>query len=78
MERLDPDGVASSSVAIDGTAASTVGGPYTASSGVNFSAPLPSLAAGDHTYTITAVDKAGNVSTLTGNFTLANPIRTAR
>ena len=71
---LDSDGVASSSVAIDGTAASSVNGPYVASSGVNFSAPLPTLAAGPHSYTITATDRAGNPSTLTGNFTLSNPI----
>jgi hypothetical protein len=60
-------------VEIDGSIASSIGGPYAASSGVNYSAPLGSLAAGSHSYTITATDRAGNVSTSTNNFTLANP-----
>ncbi len=71
---LDTDGVAGASVAIDGKTASSIGGPYAASSGVNYSAPLGTLAAGTHTYTITATDKLGNVSTLDGSFTLSNPI----
>ncbi len=37
---------------------------------MNFSAPLGSLAAGDHTYKITATDRAGNTATLNGSFTL--------
>ena len=48
---------------------SNVGGPYNATSGVNFSAAYGSLAAGDHTYTITATDKAGHSSTVTASFT---------
>ena len=66
---FDTQGVKSSSIQIDGKAAANVYGPYKASSGVNFSAPLSSMAAGPHTYTITATDGAGNVSTLTGSFT---------
>jgi hypothetical protein len=64
----DSQGVKSSALQIDGTSVS-VGGPYTASSGVNFSAALGSLATGTHTYKITATDSAGNVSTLNGSFT---------
>ncbi len=70
---FDADGVAGSSVAIDGKTAAYIGGPYAASSGVNYYAPLGSLAAGQHTATLTATDKQGNVSTQNWNFTLANP-----
>ena len=45
---LDPDGVASSTVTIDGKTASAIYGPYQPSSGVNYSAPLGSLAGGQH------------------------------
>ncbi len=71
---VDPDGVASSSLVIDGTAVANVAGPFKAGSGVNFSAPLGSLAAGDHAYAITATDKSGNKSTIQGNFTLLVPL----
>jgi hypothetical protein len=67
----DPDGVASSTLKIDGISVSNVGGPYTAISGVNFSASYGSLASGNHTYTITATDKAGNVSSSSGSFALS-------
>ena len=53
---FDAQGVKSSTLAIDGVSVSNVGGPYTASSGVNFSAPLGTLAAGSHSYKITATD----------------------
>ena len=57
---VDPDGVsAGSAITIDGKSVG-VSGPYTASSGVNYSALLGSLAAGNHSYTITATDKLGN------------------
>jgi hypothetical protein len=69
---FDADGVAGSTVAIDGKTASSISGPYAASSGVNYSAPLGTLATGQHSYTITATDRAGNVSTLNGNFVLQN------
>jgi hypothetical protein len=68
---VSSNGVASSTLKIDGVAVSNVGGPYTAASGVNFSASYGALAAGSHTYTITATDKAGNVPTLTGTFTIS-------
>ena len=55
---------------IDNKADSGIGGPYTATSGVNYSVPYGSLANGTHNYTITATDKAGHTSTLTGSFVL--------
>ena len=67
---VDTDGVRSSTLQIDGTPVSNVAGPYIAASGVNFSAQLGALAAGDHRYTITATDRAGNVSSFSGSFTL--------
>ena len=65
---LDLGGVASSTLQIDGTPVLNVGGPYTAASGVNFSAPLGTLAAGNHTYKITATNRSGNSSSVNGNF----------
>ena len=70
---LDPDGVASSTLSIDGTSVPNVSGPYTASSGVNYSAPLGSLSVGDHPYTITATDKLGNRGNLHGHFQHREP-----
>jgi hypothetical protein len=67
---VDSAGVAGSTLAIDGTVVSNVAGPFAAASGVNFSASLGSLASGNHTYKITATDRAGNTSTLTGSFAL--------
>ena len=61
--------MASSRLTIDGTAAK-VYGPYAAASGVNFSGVFGTLPAGSHNYSITATDKAGNVSTYSGSFTL--------
>jgi hypothetical protein len=75
---VDPEGVASCTLKIDGKAVSNVNGPYAAASGVNFSASYGSLAAGNHTYTITATDKAGNVSSSSGSFTLTASSSTAR
>ena len=48
---------------VDGASVSKVYGPYTAASGVNFSGQFGTLAAGNHTYVITATDKLGNSST---------------
>ena len=67
---VDPDGVASSTLAIDGTVVSKVAGPFTAAFGVNYSAPLGLLTVGDHTYTITATDKAGHTSTSSATITV--------
>ena len=61
---VDADGVAGASLTIDGASVSKVYGPYTAASGVNFSGQFGTLAAGNHTYVITATDKLGNASTL--------------
>jgi large repetitive protein len=70
---LDSTGVTSTTLSIDGTAVSQIAGPFTAPSGVNFSAPLESLAAGSHTYTITAINGLDSSSTLSGTFSLAAP-----
>ena len=56
---------------VDGASVSQVNGPYTAASGVNFSGEFGTLAAGNHSYVITAMDKLGNSSTLSGKFTVA-------
>ena len=70
---VDPDGVASTALQIDGSVVSHIDGPFLAASGVNFSAVYGALSAGDHAYIITATDAAGNVSTLNGTITLAGP-----
>ena len=66
---LDSDGVAGSSIVIEGVNY-TGNGPYPDASGVNYSTPISALSAGTYTYTITAVDNAGNSSQLPGSFTL--------
>ena len=38
---------------------------------MNFSGQFGTLAAGNHTYVITATDKLGNASTSSGQFTVA-------
>jgi large repetitive protein len=68
---VDTTGVTSSTLSIDGNVVSSVAGPFTAGSGVNFSAPLNSLAAGSHSYTITAFDGIGSKGTASGVFTLS-------
>ncbi len=68
---FDTTGVTGSTLSIDDNVVSSISGPYTAASGVNFSAPLDSLAAGIHTYSITAFDGLGSQETANGAFTLA-------
>ena len=72
---LDSDGVASTSLKVDGVAASKIYGPYAANSGVNFSGTFGTLAAGSHSYEITATDKAGHISTLDGTFNMPSGSR---
>jgi hypothetical protein len=64
------NGVQSSSVKIDGATVDKIYGPYTANSGVNYSADFGSLSVGTHTYKITATDDNGVVSTITAKFTV--------
>ena len=52
---------------------SRVYGPYMASSGINYMAKFAKRAPGQHTYTISATDKLGSVSTFSGTFTVAAP-----
>ena len=74
---FDPNGVAGATLQIDGVNVANVIGPFTASSGVNFSAPLGSLAAGAHTYRITATDNLGRQSSLLANFNLTGATQNA-
>ena len=67
------DGVASSSITIDGAAVKNVYGPYTAPPGVNYSGAFGAIASGSHTYVITATDDAGHSSQSVGLFTVAGP-----
>ena len=67
------DGVTSSGIAIDDVSAANVWGPFTVSPGLAYAAPFGSLAAGSHSYIITATDTAGNYSEYTGTFTVAGP-----
>jgi hypothetical protein len=63
----DTNGVASSSLTVDGTAVSEVYGPYAAASGLNYAGVFgTALSAGSHNYTITVTDNLGNSSTFTG------------
>ena len=66
---VDSDGVAAASITINGSSVK-VNGPYAAASGVNFSASYGTLAAGDYPYVITATDKVGNSSSLSGTLTV--------
>jgi hypothetical protein len=66
------NGVASSTVTIDGVGAN-VAGAYMAASGCNYSAALGSLTTGSHTYVISATDNSGRFSQYSGVFQVANP-----
>jgi hypothetical protein len=70
---VDPDGVASSSLKVDGVNVTKIYGPYPAPPGVNYAGVYGSLPLGSHTYVITATDNAGNWSQYTGTFVLAGP-----
>ena len=63
-------GMASVGLSIDGKSVSSIGGPYAAPVGVNYSAAIGSRLAGSHSYVITATDKAGHSSTLDGTFNI--------
>jgi hypothetical protein len=65
------NGVASTTLTIDGAGAS-VSNPYSALSGVNYSAALGSLATGSHTYVITATDNSGRYAQFSGVFQVTN------
>ena len=59
---VDPDGVVSATLQVDGNNVTPVGGPYATSSGVNFGVLLGKLSAGPHTYSIVATDQHGNLT----------------
>jgi hypothetical protein len=64
-------GIASQTVTVDGKAIKPIGGPY---SGRYYSCALGTCAAGDHSYTISATDSRGVVSTASGSFTVVATI----
>ena len=66
----DSDGVASTSLTVDGVAVSKINGPYATATGVNFSGVFGKLPPRTHSYAITAIDKLGNPSQYTGTFTI--------
>lgn len=68
----DDDGVASTSLSIDGVAVKSVYGPYAASSGFNYAGLYNQLAAGAHDFVITATDKFGDTTDYTGSFSIDN------
>jgi hypothetical protein len=70
---LDPDGVARSTLQIDGRTVASVWGPYATSSGANFASMIGTFTAGTHSYSITATDKQGHstASAFTGTFQVA-------
>ena len=64
----DPSGVESSGLTVNGVAIMDVKGPWTASTGWNYSWSFNSLGSGTDTYVITATDNNGNVSQYTRAF----------
>ena len=66
----DSDGVASSSISIKGKKATKVTGSHRTRSSIDYTAKLGTLLPGTYKYTITAIDKAGNVSRTTATFTV--------
>ena len=69
----DADGVAGTSLQVDGVDVATIYGPYAAQFGVNYAAVVGPFAAGTHSYTIRGTDKAAkpSTSTVTGTFGIA-------
>jgi len=67
---VDSGGVASSGLMIEGIAVTNISGPWTASSGFNYSWPYNSLPSGTYPNVITATDGAGNASQYTGTLTV--------
>ncbi len=66
----DSAGLSSATLKVDGVTVK-INGPYATATGANFSATLGASAAGSHSYVITATDKSGLTSTLSGTFTVA-------
>lgn len=67
-----PNGVASSTLSVDGTPANVFGPMVSPSGGVNFTGFFGSKTVGTHTYTITATDNLGRPSQSTGTFIVSN------
>lgn len=64
----DPNGVASVALVVDGTAVTSICGPFAATSGANYAVSLGMRSAGTHNYSIMASDNLGNASQYTGTF----------
>ncbi|MEN6448893.1 MAG: hypothetical protein ABFC96_00240 [Thermoguttaceae bacterium] len=63
--------LASSTLTVDGSPVTRISGPFKAANGgVNFSGSFGSLAAGNHTFTITATDTLNNSTQSSGTFTV--------
>ena len=71
---VDSNGVASSGLTIGGTVVTDVAGPWTGSSGLNYSWTYNTLSAGTYAYTITATDVLGSASQYTGTLTVGTKV----
>lgn len=67
----DPQGVARVRIWIDNKTELKIAGPHSAAIGADYSAAIGKVTRGEHTYTIRAIDKAGNASTIRGSFSSA-------
>jgi hypothetical protein len=63
--------IASQTLTVDGSAVAPIKGPY---SGLYYSCQIGTWTAGSHTFTITATDAQGGVSTSQGSFTVVQPV----
>jgi hypothetical protein len=72
----DSAGIQSATITVDG-ANLAVSAPSGTSVNANYTGVLGALAAGSHTYVITATDANGVSTTLTGTFTLLTPLAVA-
>lgn len=61
-------GMARVGLTVDGVTVTKLYGPYAAATGANYSGLFGKLAAGDHSYVITATDIAGKTTQLPGTF----------
>jgi hypothetical protein len=69
----DSSGIASSGLTVGGVVVTNVGGPWTDTTGLDYSWAYGSMAAGTYAYTITATDVLGNASQYTGTLTIGAP-----
>jgi hypothetical protein len=65
---LDADGIAGTTLKIDGQAISLIYASAATNGGTDYIGSIGALAAGSHSYALTATDKLGNVSQYNGSF----------